>query len=529
MRIARRLALSTVAGMAAVGLLLAGCAGTAGPAGTGPSGAVDASEIQTGGVAQIASLSEMAGFDPVKVTNVGSGLERAAAVMDTLLYRDELTDEVFPKLAKGISSDDGQTWVLELREGVSFTDGTPLDAAAVVFNLERHIAPDSTSTAKAMLSGIESMTASGEHEVTITLSAPSGSFPLALTGSSPASLIGSPTALADPESFNVRPVGAGPFVVASWVRDDTLTLTKNEDYWDEGKPYLDGVEYHVRVDPQTRTDDLIAGGTHLALVPASAWAQVGSIPSIELQTVPTGGEALIPNAASGPFADVRLREALLHTFDGATTAGVLFGGTAYWDGERDCIPVPAGSPACLDGATYAQDLKQAKALVAAYTAEHGAPVVDYVHYAIPSFATEAQYVQSQLAEIGITANLRAVDIAAHTQAQATGDYELLQGSTASAGFPTVWSRYYSEGQHWGRMAVPALDAALLEARDAIELADRNAAWQEVAGILRDEAMLLWIAPYPMAMAHSTDLHLGLTEHPWTGSTMVYLDEAWLAR
>ncbi|MCR2799346.1 ABC transporter substrate-binding protein [Microbacterium sp. zg-Y818] len=524
----RRSALSAIAGCAVVSFLLVGC-GSGGDAGGAGQPSAGASEIQTGGVAQIAALTEMQGFDPVKVTNVGSGLERAAAIMDTLLYRDELTDEVFPKLAEGISSADGQTWVLELREGVEFTDGTALDAEAVIFNLQRHIAPDSTSTAKAMLSAIDTMTATDEYEVTITLTQPSGSFPLALTGSSPASLIGSPTALADPETFNANPVGAGAFVLESWVRDDTLTLTRNEDYWDEGKPYLDGVEYQVRVDPQTRTDDLIAGGTDLALVPGSSWTQVGGIPTIELTTIPTGGEALIPNSSTGPFTDERLRQALLYAFDGATTAGVLFGGTQYWDGTMDCTPVPIGSPACLPGATYPQDLEKARELVADYTAQHGEPVVDYVHYAIPSFATEAQYVQSQLAQIGITANLRAVDTATHTQAQAAGDYELLQGSTASSGFPTVWSRYYSGGQNWGRGAIPALDAALLEARDAVELDDRNAAWQEVASIIRDDAVLLWIAPYQMAMAHSSDLHLGITGHPWEGSTMVYLDEAWLSR
>ncbi|MGN6126761.1 MAG: ABC transporter substrate-binding protein [Humibacter sp.] len=527
MKRSRRTIASTMATLAVVGLLLTGC-GRAGEE-AGARNAEEDTEVSTGGVAQIAALTEMPGFDPVKVTNVGSGLERAAAVMDTLLYRDEITDEVSPKLAKGISSSDGRTWVLQLREGVDFTDGMPLDAEAVIFNLQRHIAPDSTSTAKAMLSVIDTMEATSDHEVTFTLKEPSGSFPLALTGSSPASLIGSPAALADPAAFNEKPVGAGPFVFESWVRDDTLTLTRNTDYWDDGKPYLDGIQYRVRVDPQTRTDDLISGGTDLALVPGSSWAQVGAIPDIELKPIPTGGEAVIPNASKGPFADERLRKALLYTFSGDTTAGVLFGGAELWDGTTDCLPFPTGSPACLDGATHEQDLDKARELVDSYTAEHGEPVVDYVHYAIPSFATEAQYVQSQLAEIGITADLRAVDVAAHTQAQASGDYDLLQGSTASAGFPTVWSRYYSGGQNWGRVTIPELDAALLEARDAVDLDDRNAAWQDVAGIVRDHAVLVWIAPYQMAMAHSTALHLGITGHPWEGSTMVYLDEAWLSQ
>ncbi|MGN6125624.1 MAG: ABC transporter substrate-binding protein, partial [Humibacter sp.] len=144
----KRLRLGTAVIVAtAFALVLSGCGGTSGGAPTATDAAV---EPQSGGVAQVASFGEMPGFDPVRLANVGSGIERAAAVMDTLMYRDELTDEVSPKLAKSLTSDDGKVWKLELREGVAFTDGTPLDAEAVIFNLQRHIAPDSVSTAKAL-------------------------------------------------------------------------------------------------------------------------------------------------------------------------------------------------------------------------------------------------------------------------------------------------------------------------------------------------------------------------------------------
>ena len=173
-------------------------------------------EPQLGGTIIAASVSEMRGFDPLRADSLGTGIERAAQVMDTLMYRDDLSGEAKPKLAKSLETDDAQTWVLTLREGINFTDGTPLDAEAVKFNLERHIAPDSTSSAKSMLSGIESIEVTDALELTITLKAPSGSFPLSLTGSSAASLIGSPTALADPDAFNINPVGAGPFKFVSW-------------------------------------------------------------------------------------------------------------------------------------------------------------------------------------------------------------------------------------------------------------------------------------------------------------------------
>ena len=506
----------------AFALVVSGCAGggSGGPAEPGAT-----AEIQTGGVANVASLSEMPGFDPVKLANVGTGIERAAQVMDTLLMRDDITDEVFPKLAKSISSDDAKVWTLELREGVTFTDGEPLNAEAVIFNLERHIAPDSTSTAKAMMAGIEQMEATDEYEVTITLAAPSGSFPLALTGSSPASLIGSPKALADPAAFNVSPVGAGPFVFESWVPDDKLVLNKNPDYWDDGKPYLDGVVYSVMIDGQTRHDALTTGAQDLGLVQGMAWNTMSALPDLEMIPVPTGGQALIPNGTTEPGSDERVREAMTMSLDPKVTAQVLFGGTQIWDADVSCVPFAPDSPACAEGTTNAQDLEKAKDLVKEYLDEGGSPDTELVYF--QTLVDQATYYQEQLNAIGLNVTLTAVDAATLAQRQASGDYGIFLGSTASAGFPTVWTRYYSGGTNWGMVTYDDLDEALLRARDEIELQERNAAWQDVAEIIHDKSILFWTSPYTAAMAHNTALHLGTPDHPYKGSTMVYFDTAWL--
>ncbi|KQZ85242.1 hypothetical protein ASD56_02450 [Microbacterium sp. Root166] len=512
-----------LAGAAAVfALTLSACAGS--DSGT-PAEPSAAAEIMPGGVAQVAALGEMPGFDPVKLANVGTGIERAAQVMDTLLMRDDLTDEVYPKLAKSISSDDAKVWTLELRDGVTFTDGEPLNAEAVIFNLQRHIAPDSTSTAKAMLSGIETMDATGEYEVTITLSAPSGSFPLALTGSSSASLIGSPKALADPAAFNSNPVGAGPFIFESWVPDDKLVLAKNDDYWDDGKPYLDGVVYTVMVDSQTRTDALVSGGQDLGLIQGNAWNAVADLPNLVLLPVPTGGQALIPNGTTEPGSDERVREAMTMALDPEVTAQVLFGGTQIWNADPSCVPFAQGSPACAEGMTNDQDMKKAKALVQEYLDEGGSPDTELVYF--QTLTDQATYYQQQFSEIGLNVTLASVDAATLAQRQAAGDYGIFLGSTASAGFPTVWTRYYSGGTNWGEVTYPELDEALLRARDELTLEDRNQAWQDVAEIIHDNSMLFWTSPYTAAMAHSTKLHLGTPDHPYQGSTMVYLDTAWI--
>lgn len=522
MKMSKRFGLSVVAAVGSAVLLLSGC--SAGAGSPEPSSSSE-TEVQPGGIVKVASYGEMPGFDPVRLQNLGSGIERAANVFDTLLYRDEVTDAVTPKLAKGISTEDGVTWVLELRDGVTFTDGTPLDAEAVIFNLNRHLAEDSTSTAKSMLSGIASMEATTEYEVTFTLKAASGSFPLVLTASSPASLIGSPAALADPEAFNTNPVGAGPFVMKEWVRDATLTFEKNEDYWDEGLPYLDGIEYTVMGDAQTRSDAIISGGVDLTQLNASSWNTAGAIDNLTLLPLSVGGAAVIPNASKAPADDQRVREAIAMAFDSATTANVLLGGTQFSDGNVECVPFPVGSPACAEGAYFTQDLDEAKSLIEEYVKDGGDPTTELVYFSM--LQDQATYIQQQLTAIGMTVTLRSVDLAGLAESQSTGDYGIFWGSTASAGFPTVWTRYYSEGTNWGMVAYPELDAALLKARDSVELDDRNAAWREVDEFLHDNAVLEWILPYSAAMTYNNKLHLGLPDFPYEGSSMVYFDHAWL--
>ena len=503
-------------------LPLAACSSGGGTAPT----ATPEGEIQEGGTAQIAAFGEFGGFDPVRLANVGSGVERAANVLDTLLMRNETTDEVSPRLAKSMTSDDGITWVMELREGVEFTDGTPVDAEAVIFNTQRHMAEDSTSTAKAMLSGIDKMEATGEYEVMFTLKEASGSFPLVFTASSPAGLIGSPAALADPVAFNSQPVGAGPFMLEEWVPDSTLTFVKNENYWEDGLPYLDKLEYTVMGDNQTRTDTLVSGGVDLALINAAQWPQVSNAPGLSLYPSQIGGSAIVPNGAKAPTDDPRVREALLSAFDPQTTNNVLFGATDYLTVDNfTCTPFAPSSPACSKDAVYEYDPEKAKKLIADYVKDGGDPTLEIVHF--QSLVEQATYIQQQFKAIGVTATLRSVDIAGLAEAQGTGDYGVFWGSTASSGFPTVWNRYYSGGTNWGMVTYPELDEALLRARDDLKVEDRNSAWQDVADILHENSVLQWITPYSAAMSKSDKLHLGLPDHPYEGSAMVYFSNAWL--
>ncbi|KQZ85283.1 hypothetical protein ASD56_02680 [Microbacterium sp. Root166] len=502
-------------------LALAGCSSTGQSSDDQSTGSTD--EIVTGGVAEVATGAEMPGFDPVKVRGVGAGTEKVVQVLDILMDYDEVSGEITPRLAESMVSDDGITWVMTLRDGVTFTDGEPLNAEAVLFNLERHIAPDSVSAAKASLAPVQRMEATGEYEVTFTLAQASGSFPLAFTWASPAGLIGSPKALADAEAFNIAPVGAGPFTVKSWTPDDELVLTRNVDYWDEGKPYLDGLVFRVLPDLQTRADELVSGTIDSALVPSIRWNAIGADPNVEIVPVEGIAQVIVPNASKGAGADERVRAAMAMALNGETTAQVLFGGTEYWDGDTTCLPWATGSPICVNGSVYEQDLDEASQLVADFVADGGDTTMTMTYH--QGLVDQATYYQQQLTEIGLDVELDPVDVAAYFQAEATGDYDIFVGS---GGYPYLFSRLYSgSALQWGRVAYPELDELLLHARDDLSLGERNEAWSGVVKFLHDNAVLQWPAPYTSGVGYSTSLHFGDTGD-YKGSLIVYFDDAWLS-
>ena len=185
-----------------------------------------------------------------------------------------------PYMAESMDSPDGgQTWRLGLRDGVTFTDGTPLDAHAVIVNVQRHIDKVS-SPGHRFTEPIESMRAVDPLTVEFRLKSPFGLFPMAFAGSFTTGSLGtiiSPAALQQyGDQIANNPVGAGPFVLGNWTRDSRMVLTRNPNYWQEGMPYLDGLEFRPLPDTETRYAsiengdvDLIFGGYHTELLRGS--------------------------------------------------------------------------------------------------------------------------------------------------------------------------------------------------------------------------------------------------------------------
>ena len=141
---------------------------------------------------------------------------------------------------------------------MKFSDGTPLDSQAVVFNWTRDLA--SPCTCKPVLPGKPVITAPSSSTVQIKLAAPDGAFIDQLQDSN-FSWIASPTALKKmgEQAFKLKPVGAGPFTVVSDTLSNTLVLKKNPNYWESGHPLLDQLTVKTTAGDESALEAIQAG------------------------------------------------------------------------------------------------------------------------------------------------------------------------------------------------------------------------------------------------------------------------------
>jgi ABC-type transport system substrate-binding protein len=504
-----RLVAAAAAGL--VALLAAGCGAAPGINGAGGDPAAGESVIKTvnpyggdpaaegapksGGVLVMGTDREAAGFDPTKQnTN-----QAATAVYDSLL---KLNDQgaVEPYLAKSMDTpDNGKTWVMGLRDGVQFSDGTPLDAQAVITNVQRHI-DAKASPGHRFTEPIESMRATDPLTVQFSLKQPFGSFPVAFTNSFTTGAVGmiiSPAALAQyGDDIVSHPVGAGPFVLKDWARDSKMTLTKNPNYWqkDKGLPRLDGLEFRPLPDTETRYAsiangdvDLIFGGYQTELLRGT------QDPKLTVYYGSgSGAEWSHFNFTRAPFDDRRMREAFIRGIDRNAMAATQYSGQMEevkgYFGSQSPFTTPEAEAAYP---TY--DPEKAKALVKEYVAGGGSATVDYKTTNAPNRVQFAEFLQAQMAAIGITLQPKFYDLAQYSsQVVQSGDFQLAGnvGGPIDNPYPASSNVFRTGGsQNYGKYSNPEVDKLLDDAAASTDDAQRTKDYQQMELITNQDLAL----------------------------------------
>ena len=252
-----------------------------------------------GGVMTYGRYADSLFLDPV-LNDANVDIWVLTNIYDTLLMPTDDGQGVQPGLATEWKvADDGMSVTLKLREGIKFSDGSPILPSDVAWSLKRAATPENGIWGF-LVSAITDITATDDGTITITLNRADPSIIPALsvfnTAILPQKLFEAAAGTTDAEkakSFSEKPVGSGPFMLESWERGSVMKLVKNPYYWDKGDdgqplPYLDGVTFEVIPDDATRILRLQSGELDGAeFIPYARVAELKATEGIDMMLYPS--------------------------------------------------------------------------------------------------------------------------------------------------------------------------------------------------------------------------------------------------
>ncbi len=489
-----------------------------------PTSTPAAGEPQEGGTLVFAGAGDPASLDPSQ-TSDGESFRILQQVYEPLVdLAPGTVDELVGVLAESWTGGPEDTeYVFTLKEGVTFHDGTPFNAEAVVRNFERwdNFAEEFQANAYyfgAVMNGfgennlLESVEASGEHEVTITLSEPSPTFlyGIALT---PFSIV-SPavldaTSADDPTASTlgteVVQGGTGPFILQDYVPDDSAVLVRNDGYHGEHNAYLERLIIRPIADPAARLQalqggsiqgfDLIAPGDRAAVEDADGLQLVNreSFNTLYLGVNPTATE-------NGPLADLAVRQAVAMAIDREALIDPFYGGGGS---VADCFLPPTSGwfdGVCGSVTPVEFDPAGAEQLLADAGFDESNPAV--VNFWYPTEVTRPympdprglhEAITTMLEDVGFQVEPgSAVWGTEYVPAAQNGEYDLhFLGWTGDYDDPSNWYGVhfgFQEGEPAAQFACnpDGLDEAIQTAEATLDEAERAAAWGEVAALVHED-------------------------------------------
>jgi peptide/nickel transport system substrate-binding protein len=481
--------------------LLAACGSGAAPAGS--SG--DPGKPQAGGALRVVKQTEPSGLDPAKMLNqvINESLIGSSLFGQLLTVDDKGRTEY--GLAKSLTtSDAGTTWTLQLRDGLTFTDGTPFDAAAVEFNWARLKDPAVGSQSRSFASFVNTMTPKGQT-LTFTLTQPVAEFGSAIA--SDMNFIASPKALrAGAQKFDANPVGAGPFVLKSWQRGGQMILARNPKYYDNPRPYLDRLVLTFNTDTSQMFATQQAGGVDAVASSATDLLKAAEKRGLTVAASNLGGgTSLTLNTTQAPFDDVRARRALLMGVDRAAINAAVYknAGTVPKTLFADGSPYNGGTTL----PTY--DKAAAQKLFDELAAE-GKPVrFTVTTYQVTQIKRVAEAIQAQLNQYkNVKVEVQALDYStALTKTMQRQFQSVISAVTFDHPAPRLYTVLATgQANNLGALSSPELDAALRAGMSAADDKARRQANQKVAELFNALAPALLYTRSEYGLAYSNKVH-----------------------
>jgi peptide/nickel transport system substrate-binding protein len=407
-------------------LAVAGCSGSdANPVATtestdstiaAPSGPVD------GGTLDIAVAAAPSKWAPNSGPWTTDELQAARAVYDRLMVRDSNDQPVPELLSKAAANSNFTSWTLVVREGVTFSDGSPLTSEVVAFNLRAQQADPSNID---LLAPISAITTPDAQTVVVSMFTPWSTFPEVLTTrlgtiAAPATLLG----------FDPRPIGTGPFVWFGVDEAGITILVKNATYWKKGLPHLDAVRFLPIPEAADRVTAALEG--KVGMVAIDEPRQLERLETVQNRegkiTIHDDRNAERPKVniafetGRAPFDRITARRAVALATDRAEILSKAFAG----QGSIARGMVSDTSPWFVDHSSSGRDIDRAKKLVEEYTEETGLPLTFRLLVA-PGTTLErvASLWRGQLEQAGIDMAIDLVDPQMLSLASLLGQFQAI--------------------------------------------------------------------------------------------------------
>jgi peptide/nickel transport system substrate-binding protein len=463
--------------------------GAAAPTPAGAAAAAGTTNPTPGGSMTIINGSDIRSWDPALTlgTFPGGPMDALDAVYGFLVYVD-VNGAVTGSMAQSLTSSDGITWTLKLRDGINFTDGTPYDAAAVKFNWDRTADPATAAPTQAWI-GTWKDGMSVADPTTLIIKLPSADADFASKIAHLAPFIASPEALrAAATKTDIKAVGAGPFLLQSWDQGVSMTLTRNPAYWDQPRPYLETLKFVIIPETNSRIATVVQGGAQMMAGYPYQFGTNASAPGVGKIEIPISGiNRGHFNQASGIFTDLRARQAFWYGIDRTKLMQAFT--------QTDLFPAPTtyfapNSPYYDESLTFpSYDPAKAQSLIDALAADGKQFNIKLVSSNNSDVKRLDEYIQQTLSSYkGVTVTLSQVDdgqVPVVCGQQHAFDVCVEGGVLVANGAQPVTSDLMrSTGvNNYGQYKSSAMDEALAAASATVDTAKAKAAYQRVQQLM----------------------------------------------
>ncbi|PYM96350.1 MAG: ABC transporter substrate-binding protein [Candidatus Rokuibacteriota bacterium] len=482
---------------------------------------------QPAGTLVVGLVAEPVNLDPAQVTDLNSN-RVGRRIVETLVTFPEESTQVVPGLAESWTvSKDGLRYTFRLRKSITFHDGTPFNAEAVKFSIERQIDLEHPFNkmgkypfANYFFGNVKAVEVVDPSTVEFVLKEPRASF-LSILAAAAASVV-SPTAVKKfGADYALQPVGTGPFKYASWDRGQRVVLEKNPSYW-RYPVKLDRVVYRPIVEGQARLTELLTGSLDLIV----------DVPPDFVGQLEAGGKATLLrqvgahvwylgiNNQKKPFDDKRVRQALNYAVNKEAIVRDVLKGTGSLS-RGPVLPATWGADSGLK--PYPYDPERARKLLA----EAGYPTGFSTSLWVPESGSGMQspvamstVIQSNLKAVGVNVALQTMEWGAYLAKLRTKEQELFALSWMAGNedpdmvmYPLLHSSQWTPaGPNRALYKNARFDELLQQARLVTDQGKRAELYREAQRILVDDPPWIFIDHEIQTAAHAKRVQ-GFRLHP----------------